>query len=455
MRKRPANFHSLMPSESIYLCKNRRKLKETLRWSFYDLCHIFYSPPIYYKDKVYNGGVKVSREYYRAYIILKQDTRGYSFTSKEPSGYCKVDAYGDQAKIQVYVQDLKPIPKEKGYRFSLLANLPAGPRIVPIESFYVDEKGKRDIKISVNRNNVGGSGLSIEQFEGAVITAEDAISPNVPLVGFKKEPFAWKSLLNAVSVKHESEVKVKSEEEKETLRAIKTEGPTEDFIKEPDLAKKAEEAKSIGAIQEIKEERGLETIEQTKAEETAQKDEFLESIEVAESNFETSEVEGLLASEASDREVPAAENGDTDFFSYFTPEKHEEFLHHKPKKENFLNKILRENIRMNPFERNKEYMEWYRISYEELPLLLNYPWRWYSNPYLLIGAKKYNHLLLGRNVQLNTYCLAVPDIYFPAAKEKAKVYGFNYFLCCRNTRPAPGEYGYWIMDLPPISFELD
>ena len=42
---------------------------------------------------------------------------------------------------------------------------------------------------------------------------------------------------------------------------------------------------------------------------------------------------------------------------------------------------------MNPFERVNEYMEWYRISYEELPLILDYPWRWYSNPHILVGAK--------------------------------------------------------------------
>lgn len=402
--------------------------------------HIFYSPPIYYKDKVWIGGVKLSREYYRAYIILKQDTRGYSFSNKEPSGYCKIDAYGDKAKIQVYVQDLKPIPKEKGYKLSLLANLPAGPRIVPVESFYVDEKGKRDIKISTERNNIGGSGLSIEQFEGAVISVEDpASSHHVPLVGFKKEAFAWKHLRDNIKedIKHESKEKARIEEN----RTLKIEEP----VKETETIERIQEAKNIEPVEEIKEDQVVEKVEPIAPAETVQTVDANESMETAESDFEASmEVAELLPSEES-----------TDFFSYFTPDTHKEFQRNKPKRENFLNKILRENMKMNPFERNKEYMEWYRISYEELPMILNYPWRWYSNPYLLIGAKKYNHLLLGRNTQLNTYCLAVPDLYFPAAKERAKVYGFNYFLCCRDTRPAPGEYGYWIMDLPPINFELD
>lgn len=444
--------------------------------------HIFRFPPIYYKDKVWIGGVKLSREYYRAYIILKQDTRGYSFSNKEPSGYCKIDAYGDKAKIQVYVQDLKPIPKEKGYKLSLLANLPTGPRIVPLESFYVDEKGKRDIKISVDRNNIGGSSLSIEQFEGAVISIEDPASSTVtPLVGFKKQPFAWRSLINTVkeNIKFEAEEKT-NKSDKEVNRTTKIEEPIYESIKKSAAAEKTEEAENIDVTQEIKviqeqkEDREIEIKEEQAAEiieqiepvesiETVEVDEPIEavemdvepSMEVAESNLEASEVTELLSTEEPAREGSSPQEENTDFFSFFTPDIHKEFPRSKPKKENYLNKILRENIRMNPFERNKEYMEWYRISYEELPMILNYPWRWYSNPYLLIGAKKYNHLLLGRNIQLNTYCLAVPDIYFPAAKEKAKAYGFNYFLCCRNTRPAPGEYGYWVMDLPPISFEGD
>jgi len=51
---------------------------------------------------------------YRSFIILRQDCRGYAISSKEPFGYCKIDAYGDKARFRLYVQELKIIPKRKG-----------------------------------------------------------------------------------------------------------------------------------------------------------------------------------------------------------------------------------------------------------------------------------------------------------------------------------------------------
>jgi len=319
---------------------------------------------------------------YRTFIILKQDTRGYSFANKEPSGYCKINSYGNKAKVQIYVQDLKLIPREKGYRAFLLANLPEGPKQILIESFYVDEKGKRDINIEVDRGDVGGSGLSIDKFEGVVILTHEN---SIPLVGFKKEPFPWK-INNNEELPKEDEKTEKS------------------FTKE-------EQVENEEPIKRMSEEIPKENKE----------------------DKEDKEEDSKL-----DEEEP----------SYFIPDNKWQFPRNEPKKEDFLRKILEGNIRMNPFEKPSEGMEWYRISYEELPLILDYPWRWYSNPYLLVGAKKYNHLLLGQNKELNTYCLGIPDIYYPNMVERAKVFGCSSFLCCRDVKPTTGEYGYWIIELP-------
>ena len=149
----------------------------------------------------------MSNANYRSFIILRQDCKGYAISSKEPFGYCKIDAYGNKARFQLYVQELKIIPKEKGYRFTLLANLPTGPKQIPIDNFFVDDKGKRNIKFEMDRNNIGDSGLKVEQIEGVAILVEDSLTNTVaPLLGFKKNPLngiiktrakAWKKKKNS------------------------------------------------------------------------------------------------------------------------------------------------------------------------------------------------------------------------------------------------------------------
>lgn len=368
----------------------------------------------------------MNKRNYRAFIILKQDCKGYSISGKEPSGYCKIDAYGDKVRIQVYVQDLKTISKEKGYKVTLLANLPAGPKQLSIDTFYVDEKGKKNFRIEMNRNNIGGSGLLIEQFEGVAILAEDSFSNNVaPLLGFKKESFEWEIKKSKIKESEKVEEKIKEmiNEEKEEREE------TKEIIKEKDkvandmiiVEQQNKEDKRLKIEELDREKEALEVFEERVNEETISKNKT--NVEKEESF--TQEAEQL----------------------FFNSNDYWNFCGRKSKEEDYLSKILMESIRMNPFENPNEDMEWYRISFEELPLIIDFPWRWYSNPYLLVGAQKYNHLLLGKNKEQNTYYLGIPDIYSLYSKERAESFGCNTFLCCRNTKPVPGEYGYWIVDL--------
>ncbi|WP_058485829.1 DUF7922 domain-containing protein [Defluviitalea phaphyphila] len=365
------------------------------------------------------------KEYYKTFIILKPDTRGYALDNKEPSGFCKIDAYGNKAKVQVSVQNLKPISEDRGYNIYLLANCRDGVRQVLLKSFYVDEKGKRDLKFDMNRYNVEGTNLSIEEFEGVGILVEKDGYILSPLIGFKKEPFMWKVAKNNVKkeTKNKESDKLEKREEKIEINPFtdKKEAQEKNDIK-IEVKKETDNRNNVEIEKEEIEINKNQEIEKTKEE---VKKEILVDKEIAE-NKKDSIIE-----------------------EYFTPNKRlYNFQREKPKKEDFLKDIINKSIRMNPFEKVNEDMEWYRISYEELPLIVDYPWRWYSNPYLLVGAKKYNHLLLGKNKELNTYCLGIPDIYFPKTKEGAKRFGCNTFLCCRDIKPAPGEYGYWIINLP-------
>lgn len=412
---------------------------------------------------------------YRSFIILRQDCRGYAISSKEPFGYCKIDAYGDKARFQLYVQELKIIPKEKGYRFTLLANLPAGPKQIPLDSFYVDEKGKRNFKIEMDRNNIGGSGLKVEQIEGVAVLAEDSFSNTVaPLIGFKREPFEWNPKKMRTKFEKEEKMKENNKEEKQAIKERKElkETTTDEKERKEEIKKKEMERSDIEkATEKLKEIKGEDIYKEEKQEE--RKEENIIEKAVSEENDETKEIR-LFESEKERKEdfteifefkneeleekKPDKEERKSDQDKeesaqietedqFFTGQTYWNFFDKRSKEEDYINKIIERSIRMNPFEKPGEDMEWYRISYEELPLIVNFPWRWYSNPFLLVGAKKYNHILLGKNKKLNTYCLGIPDLYSQYSKERAESFGYRTFLCCRNTQPVTGEYGYWIIDL--------
>lgn len=396
----------------------------------------------------------MSNANYRSFIILRQDCKGYAISSKEPFGYCKIDAYGNKARFQLYVQELKIIPKEKGYRFTLLANLPTGPKQIPIDNFFVDDKGKRNIKFEMDRNNIGDSGLKVEQIEGVAILVEDSLTNTVaPLLGFKKEPFKWNNKkTRAKSLEKEEKIQVINKEENHKKEKVK-----EVEVEDRDIKEFEEINKEIDRIEDTVKE-GNQKVEindvneEKKEEVRVEEKEDIEAIKVFESEkFKEEDFPNIFEYEKEKEEKLDLDREDSltnDIGQLiFNSSDYWNFYERKSKEEDYINKIIEKSIRMNPFEKPNEEMEWYRISYEELPLIINFPWRWYSNPFLLVGAKKYNHLILGKNKKLNTYCLGIPDLYSSYSKERAESFGYRTFLCCRNTQASSGEYGYWIIDL--------
>lgn len=111
--------------------------------------------------------------------------------------------------------------------------------------------------------------------------------------------------------------------------------------------------------------------------------------------------------------------------------------------------IKSKNITMSPFVKKQDNIDWYRISPYDLTSISNNSWKYVSNPFVFTSYKKYKHLMLGINSQLDkeVYILAVPCRY----EQDFSLKDFKEFLPVDNNISAQsidnGEYGYRIMEL--------
>jgi hypothetical protein len=115
-------------------------------------------------------------------------------------------------------------------------------------------------------------------------------------------------------------------------------------------------------------------------------------------------------------------------------------------KMNAIDEIINKKKKMNPFEKNDKNITWVKIELIDIMFLPIETWMLINNTFLINCYKKYKHLILGRDCWNKKLYLGVPDIYYYNESMIANLCGFNEFVCCRDTYPGVGEFGYWIIE---------
>lgn len=110
-----------------------------------------------------------------------------------------------------------------------------------------------------------------------------------------------------------------------------------------------------------------------------------------------------------------------------------------------FDELFNNNIKMNPFENEDPNDEWVRIELTDIMFLPLEAWMLINNTFLINCYRKYKHLILGRNIQKGMLMLGIPDIYYFKGSIIANICGFNEFICCNDSNPKAGEYGYWVI----------
>jgi len=135
-------------------------------------------------------------KYRRDFLTLKQKDEGFSLKGK-PMGKCLIETRGENGKIAISVQNLKP---EVMYRAFLLESKGSDTKSLALGTIIVDKNGKSDLKLDVRTNDVLGSGASLEDFNIVAILVDSKNQTLTPLEGYIGEQVNWDTnFKNAIS----------------------------------------------------------------------------------------------------------------------------------------------------------------------------------------------------------------------------------------------------------------
>ncbi len=126
-------------------------------------------------------------QYSRYFVTMRQDNRGYGFRGREPFGRCIIESRGDQGKLWLYAQDLKPQVSYKAY---LVSSDSSGG--VLLDSLTVDERGRGELRYAFDPSDVANTGMPISEFNVVVVLTPVQNDIICPLVGYRDNVVMWK-----------------------------------------------------------------------------------------------------------------------------------------------------------------------------------------------------------------------------------------------------------------------
>lgn len=138
-------------------------------------------------------------EYKRYFIILQEDTKGYSVSQgKTPAGYVKIEIKNNISKVNVFVQNIK---SDKDIEYKIVLAAPAKNTGISIGRIIVDKNGRGDLTCELPTANILDSGCNISEFVAAFVCHQKSF----PLSGYiGKEKIDWKKNVNIINERQEA-----------------------------------------------------------------------------------------------------------------------------------------------------------------------------------------------------------------------------------------------------------
>lgn len=109
-----------------------------------------------------------------------------------------------------------------------------------------------------------------------------------------------------------------------------------------------------------------------------------------------------------------------------------------------IKEIFESSVEIEPFDNQKQPIDWVRISLSELVSIPQIDYEWATQPFITFSYHKFNHLILGRDRELNQYYIGIPDIYHQTRNHILDMDKIERFVCRNTDKLATGEPGYWI-----------
>lgn len=132
--------------------------------------------------------------FFRNFLIFERDEPGFG-NGLEPSGYIKLEGREEKVKLYANLQNLKEEPGKLSYKLYLLHSTTEQTKSIEVGSLDV-RKGRAELRAEYERNNIEGTGLSIQDFSIAALQAlhvqDTGSQPVFPLVAYQGAKVSWK-----------------------------------------------------------------------------------------------------------------------------------------------------------------------------------------------------------------------------------------------------------------------
>lgn len=372
----------------------------------------------------------------RKVIELIEEDRGYTQSQKSSYGYCKIEIRGDKCRINISINGLRKL-YDSVYKANLIKVRENDLKIVPIGVIEIDDNYNGNLKITTKSNNIMESNYTIDEFD-LIAISEKKMNNNqliVPLIGYIDVVLPWKMKISSSHhsnmskeniVSDDADIMMEREGHNNINKAVDREDQNknvnnEDIAKEENIDLKGVEEKKQKVKKNNQEDKINNYYDQLKVENNFYENKFTNDVR---------------------KEPIEIENIENQTFEIIKNQFDNQEL------KEFYRNIFTQYPKMTPFENRMLDNDWVRIEPSDIIYLPIHTWMLTNNTFLLNAYKKYKHLLLGRERSIiddeYKFILGVPGIYYQKDKMVAYLYGFKDFICCRDTRNKPGEYGYWI-----------
>lgn len=432
--------------------------------------------------------------YRRYFIILDNEDGGFNNKQgKSPKGYTKIEIKNGKGVLSHYVQNLKYFKNaEYVYRGYLIGVKEDQGVYVDNGAFLIDESGKGELTWRFDPANVDGKGNNIDSFHIIAVVAETA-DENLrhgevvaPLVGFiNKEKIEWKHVLaNRFSrkekTKEEKELDEQYEKKYEKIKEIlkdvhKKEEEIKEIVEDKEIEPYQEEELEIEIniqVEEEKEEPPIE-IKEKKIEKIEEKivhvPEEVKPVCPEEKKVVCPEEEKPICPE--EKEVSVEPEGICDQDTAYDPMKYWHYQkpynyynHHFKMVCDYVDNILKYYKKIEPFEKNIEGCQWWRVDYNQQTLYRTFlpfygyitnMYGYYPHMRYMAGCPdliyKYQHYIFGKKCDEKGepiyYLYGIPGRYMLSEQPYEGMTGFVYWHPIEDKSPQKGDYGYWILHI--------
>lgn len=421
-----------------------------------------------------------NRRYDKVFLMLRQETAGYSMGQRAPWGSCTMEIKNGTGRISLTVQGLRPMHRGR-YAVYAIAGAEEKQNNFFCGVLTPDSAGHGELKWDFNPDGIGDMRTTAEELNTVAVLAEADGSFSAPLTAYFASKVDWRTYFKSADKKKERQTELPKPKEmpKEMQKVKEMPKAKEDKLELPKGKQSVQEPPLVAAEAMAAEMPAFE-LPKINSKKAVPKDEMAKPKEERKEGYQGS-FRGLLekfrheleelqdAGVFTDKEMERieragrrnlqniGEQGNDNTASVVMDlkkddagkieadsiektaiyEKEIDQENESAIRDAFLRKykLLKENTDIFPF--GDEVVGWKCISLEEMVLLEDIPLCWMKDFFLLCSMKKYHHLIW--KPQAKGYLLGVPGVNSAAERAKAEQLGFQEFQKMED-----GALGYWI-----------